>query len=73
VAAGERHAVGRVVTEAGPALNGHRREFLGLLRDPAVTVIVVERRDGFARLYGQRAAGNRAPRAVALLERGGPG
>ncbi|EIV92043.1 hypothetical protein FraQA3DRAFT_1538 [Frankia sp. QA3] len=42
-------AVGRVVTEVGSALNGHRRKFLGLLRDPAVTTIVVEHRDGFAR------------------------
>jgi predicted site-specific integrase-resolvase len=41
--------VGRVVTEVGPALDGHRREFLGLLRDPAVTTIVVEHRDRFAR------------------------
>jgi predicted site-specific integrase-resolvase len=46
-AAGEGLAVGRVVTEVGYALDGRRREFSGLLRDPAVTVIVVERRDGF--------------------------
>jgi predicted site-specific integrase-resolvase len=37
--------VDRVVTEVGSALNGHRREFLALLRDPAVTRIVVEHRD----------------------------
>ena len=48
-AAGEDLAVGPVVTEVGSALDGRRREFSGLLRDPAVTVIVVERRDGFAR------------------------
>ena len=107
-AAAEGLAVGRVVTEAGSALNGHRRKFLVLLRDPAVTTIVVEHRDRFARfgaeyveaalsaqgrrllvvdpaevdddlvrdvteiltslcarLYGQRAAKNRAARAVA--------
>ncbi|SQD93777.1 conserved hypothetical protein [Parafrankia sp. Ea1.12] len=32
----------------GSALDGPRREFLALLRDPAVTTIVVEHRDGFA-------------------------
>ncbi|MEX5636781.1 IS607 family transposase [Parafrankia sp. FMc2] len=101
-------SVGKVVTEVGSALNGHRRKFLALLRDPQVTTIVVERRDRFARfgaeyveaalaangrellvvdpaevdddlagditkiltsmcarLYGRRAATNRARRAVA--------
>ncbi len=100
--------VDKVVTEVGSALNGHRRKFLALLRDPAVTRIVVEHRDRFcrfgaeyvraalaaqgrelvvvdaaevdddlvrditeiltsmcARLYGKRAAANRAQRAVA--------
>jgi predicted site-specific integrase-resolvase len=103
--------VDRVVTEVGSALNGHRRKFVALLRDPSVTVIAVERRDRFARfgaeyveaalaaqgrrlavadpsevdddlvrdvteiltslcarLYGRRAAANRAARAVAALE-----
>ena len=112
-AAGEGLAVGRVVTEVGSALNGHRRKFLALLRDQSVTVIVVEHRDRFARfgaeyveaaleaqgrrllvadpsevdddlvrdvteiltslcarLYGQRAAGNRAARAVAVATGG---
>jgi predicted site-specific integrase-resolvase len=107
--------VGRVVTETGPALNGHRRKFLALLRDPKVAVITVEHRDRFARfgaeyleaalaaqgrrllvadpsgvdddlvrdvteilaslcarLYGRRAAANRAERAVAALSQGGP-
>jgi len=41
--------VGRVVSETGSALNGHRRKFLALLRDPSVTVIAVEHRDRFAR------------------------
>lgn len=100
--------VDKVVTEVGSALNGRRRKFLALLRDPAVTRIVVEHRDRFcrfgseyveaalaaqgrelvvvdsaevdddlvrdmteiltsmcARLYGKRAAANRAKRAVA--------
>lgn len=99
--------VDKVVTEVGSALNGHRRKFVALLRDPAVTRIVVEHRDRFcrfgseyvqaalaahgrelvvvdssevdddlvrdmteiltsmcARLYGKRAAQNRARRAI---------
>jgi putative transposase len=35
--------------EVGSALNGKRRKFLALLRDKAVSVIVVEHRDRFAR------------------------
>ena len=104
----QQMTVSRVVTEVGSALNGRRERFLGLLRDPAVTTIVVEHRDRFARfgaeyveavlaaqgrrllvvdpaevdddlvrdvteiltslcarLYGRRAAANRASRAVA--------
>jgi predicted site-specific integrase-resolvase len=100
--------VDKVVTEVGSALNGRRRKFLALLRDPSVHRIVVEHRDRFcrfgseyvqaglaaqgrelvvvdsaevdddlvrditeiltsmcARLYGKRAAANRAQRAVA--------
>lgn len=107
-ATAEQISVDRVVTEIGSALNGHRRKFLALLRDPAVTRIVVEHRDRFcrfgseyveaalaaqgrelvvvdsaevdddlvrdmteiltsmcARLYGKRAAANRARRAIA--------
>jgi predicted site-specific integrase-resolvase len=103
-------SVDRVVTEVGSALNGHRREFLALLRDPSVSVIAVEHRDRFARfgaeyveaalaaqgrrllvadpsevdgdlvrdvteiltslcarLYGRRAAANRAARAVEAI------
>lgn len=106
-ATGQKIGVDRVVTEVGSALNGHRKKFLALLRDPAVTTIVVEHRDRFARfgaeyveaalsaqgrrllvvdpaevdddlvrdvteiltslcarLYGRRAAANRAQRAV---------
>jgi predicted site-specific integrase-resolvase len=104
-------AVDRVVTAVGSALGGHRRRFLALLRDPAVSTILVDHRDRFARfgadygdaslaasgrrlriadpagpaavdddlvrdvteiltslcarLYGRRAAANRAARAVA--------
>ncbi|MEU4779020.1 IS607 family transposase [Micromonospora sp. NPDC023633] len=48
-ATGQRLAVDRVVTEVGSALNGRREKFLALLRDPAVSTIVVEHRDRFAR------------------------
>ena len=107
-ATGQHLTVSRVVTEVGSALNGRRKKFLVLLRDPAVSTIVVEHRDRFARfgaeyveaalsaqgrrllvvdpaevdddlvrdvseiltslcarLYGRRAAANRAGRAVA--------
>src|SRR5258706_12966211 len=48
-ATGQDLAVSRVVTEVGSARNGRREKFLGLLRDPAVSTIVVEHRDRFAR------------------------
>ena len=48
-ATGQNLAVSRVVTEVGSALNGHRKKFLALLRDPVMTTIVVEHRDRFAR------------------------
>ena len=41
--------VDKVVTEVGSAPNGHRREFLALLRDGSVARIVVEHRDRFCR------------------------
>ncbi|MEV1143695.1 recombinase family protein [Micromonospora sp. NPDC049799] len=41
-------SVSRVVTEVGSALDGHGKKFLALLRGPAVSTIVVERRDRFA-------------------------
>jgi predicted site-specific integrase-resolvase len=106
-ATGQHLTVSRVVTEVGSALDGRRKKFLGLLRDPAVSTIVVEHRARFARfgseyveaalsaqgrrllvvdpaevdddlvrdvteiltslcarLYGRRAAANRAQRAV---------
>jgi predicted site-specific integrase-resolvase len=40
--------VGKVVTEVGSALDGKRKKFLGLLRDPSAGTIVVEHRDRFA-------------------------
>jgi len=48
-ATGQHLSVDRVVTEVGSALNGHRRKFLALLRDPMVSTILVEHRDRFAR------------------------
>jgi predicted site-specific integrase-resolvase len=48
-ATGQSLSVDRVVTEVGSAFSGHREKFLALLRDPAVSTIVVERRDRFAR------------------------
>jgi predicted site-specific integrase-resolvase len=47
--------VDKVVIEVGSALNGHRRKFLALLRDRAVTRIVVEHRDRFCRLGSEYA------------------
>ncbi|GAB3816362.1 hypothetical protein GCM10027605_65270 [Micromonospora zhanjiangensis] len=47
-------AVSRVVTEVGSSLNGRRKKSLGLLRDPAVSAIVVEHRDRFARFGAGR-------------------
>jgi predicted site-specific integrase-resolvase len=48
-ATGNGMSVDRVVAEVGPALNGKRKMFLTLLRDPSVATIVVEHRDRFAR------------------------
>jgi predicted site-specific integrase-resolvase len=48
-ATGHGLAVDRVVTEVGSAVHGRRTKFLALLRDAAVSVIVVEHRDRFAR------------------------
>lgn len=66
---GQRLPVDRVVTEVGSAVNGHCREFLALLRDPAVGTIVVEHRDRFARFGAEDvgaalAASGRRPRVV---------
>jgi predicted site-specific integrase-resolvase len=114
-AASQGLPVGKVVTEVGSALNGHRRKFLALLRDKQVDTIVVEHRGRFARfgaeyveaalsaqgrrllvvdaaevdddlvrdvteiltslcarLYGRRAAANRAARGIAAITGDGP-
>jgi predicted site-specific integrase-resolvase len=48
-ATAEQIPVDEVVVEVGSALNGHRRKFLALLGDPAISRIVVEHRDRFCR------------------------
>ena len=48
-ATGRGLAVGKVVSEVGPGMNGHRRKLTELLSDPAVTVIVVENRERLTR------------------------
>ncbi|MBM0206549.1 IS607 family transposase [Micromonospora sp. STR1s_5] len=48
-ATGQRFAVDPAVTEVGSVLNGHRKKFLALLRDPNVSTLVVEHRDRFTR------------------------
>jgi predicted site-specific integrase-resolvase len=62
-------------TGVGSALNGRRRRFSALLRDPKVPTMAGHR-DRFARfgagyvqaaLYGRRAAANRTARAVSVL------
>lgn len=45
----ERIPVDKVVADVGSALNGHRRKFLALLRDPSVHRIVVKHRGRFCR------------------------
>ncbi|EID13609.1 putative resolvase [Mycobacterium xenopi RIVM700367] len=50
MATAEQIPVHTVVTEVGSALDGHRRKFLALLRDPAGTRIVVDHRDRLCRL-----------------------
>ncbi|MEO3922360.1 IS607 family transposase [Micromonosporaceae bacterium B7E4] len=54
-ATGQLLAVDHVMTEVGSARNGHRKRFLALLRDPAVSTIVVEHRDRFARFGAEHA------------------
>ena len=64
---GQNMVVSRVVTEVGSALNGRRRKFLGLLRDPNVTTIVVEHRDRFARFGAEYLAAALAAQGRRLL------
>jgi putative resolvase len=48
-AAGEKLVVIKAVSEIGSGLNGHRPKLMKLLRDPAVSAIVVEHRDRLMR------------------------
>lgn len=48
-ATAEQVPVDKVVVDVGSALNGHRRKFVSLLRDPWVHRIVVEHRDRVCR------------------------
>ena len=66
-ATGRHLAVDRVVTEVGSALDGQRREFLVLLRDPQVTTIVVEHRDRFARFGAEYVEAALAAQSCRLL------
>jgi len=63
-ATGQELSVDRVVTEVGSALNGKRRRFLALLRDPKVSTIVVEHRDRFARFGAEYVEAARAIEAT---------
>ena len=66
-ATGQNFAVSRVVTEVGSAVNGHRKRFLGLLRDPAVSTIVVEHRNRFARFGAEYVEASLAGQGRRLL------
>jgi predicted site-specific integrase-resolvase len=66
-AAGEQLPVDKVVTEVGSALNGHRRKFLALLRDPLITRIVVGHRDRFCRFGSEYGQGALAARGRGLV------
>ena len=51
------NSVDQVVTEVGSALNGKRRKFSGLVRDPTVTTIIAEHPDRFARFGAEHVGG----------------
>jgi predicted site-specific integrase-resolvase len=63
-ATAEQISVDKVVVEVGSALNGHRRKFLALLRDPTVNRIVVEHRDRFCRFGSEYVEAALAARGV---------
>ena len=69
-ATGRGLAVGRVVSEVGSGMNGHRRKLTELLSDPAVAVIVVEHRERLTRFgFGHLAASMSAcGRRIVVLE-----
>jgi predicted site-specific integrase-resolvase len=52
-ATGPVMTVSRVVSEVDSAFDGHGKKVVGLLRDPAVSRIVVEHRDRFTRFGAQ--------------------
>ncbi|WP_234041000.1 IS607 family transposase, partial [Micromonospora coerulea] len=66
-ATGRDMVVSRVVTEVGSAVNGRGKGFLGLLRDPSVTTVVVERRERFARFGGECVEASLAAQGRRLL------
>lgn len=55
------------VTEVRSAFDGHGRRFLALLRDPAVSTIVVEYRDWLARFGAECVEASLAGRGRRLL------
>ena len=69
-ATGRGLAGGRVVSEVGSGMNGHRRKLTKLLSDPAVTVIVVEHRDRLTRFGFEHLAASLAAcgRRIVVLE-----
>jgi len=69
-ATGRGLAVGRVVSEVGSGMNGHRRKLTKLLSDPAVTVVVVEHRDRLTRFGFEHLAASMAAcgRRIVVLE-----
>jgi predicted site-specific integrase-resolvase len=69
-AAGRRIPVGKVVVGVGSALNGRRRKFLGLLKDPTVGRIVVEHWDRFCRFGSEYVQAALAARGRELVVAG---
>ena len=65
------HTVDQVVTEVGSALNHKRQKFPGLLRDPAVTTIIIEHRDRFARFGAEYVAAALAAENRRIIAVGG--
>lgn len=53
-----------MVSETGSGMDDKRRKLNRPLADPTVGTIVVEHRDRLARLYGRRAARNKAKAAL---------
>lgn len=66
-ATGQKLGVDRVVAEVGSALDGQRKEFLALLRDPKVTTIVVEHWDRFVRFGAEYVEATLAAQGRRLL------